>query len=55
MPDTIVQVANACQLSDKEDYCLSRLLALLYPAHTEYLILEPPQTGSPKLNFLCML
>ena len=45
MPDTIAQVANVCEVTKKtilEDPRLSRLLALLSPAHTEFSILEPP-------------
>ena len=45
MPDTIVQVANACAMMKTVRSCLSRLLTLLSPAHTVFLILEPPQTG----------
>ena len=40
MPDTIVQVANACEVTTK-----TRLLTLLSPAHTGFLILKSPQTG----------
>ena len=35
MPDTIAQVANACEVTKK-----TKLLALLSPAHTGFLILE---------------
>ena len=35
MPDTVAQVTNACEVTKETiDLCLSRLLALLSPAHT---------------------
>ena len=46
MPDTIAQVANDCEVTKKTiSPCLSRLPALLSPAYTEFLILEPPWMG----------